>query len=450
MVPISAAPDASRMPVQMAPLDVQKLGKLPMFDGEKKHFAPWHFKASGYVSALGIFSQAELRVLEARREPLYLVQLSPADKRRAGLLWFLLLSMLVGPALWLMQRCEDDNGAEVWRQLVQRYKRLDGGAALGRLSQLLAFDFGNVENFQQHMSEWDVLLKEYEASTSPEELPDTVKKAVIIHGAPEPIKSHLELNAGSMDYASVREALVGYMRNREEWSSMPRSTVTEGAVLTTPATVASDAMDVSLVAAMKGKGKGKGKMKGKSKKGKTLGGVPVPPVFPGSCFKCGQLGHRSSECWAAEAAEASADAGWDAGPRCWMCGGWGHSADLCGNRYYGLQSVETVPMKASSIQCGVASASTDDWLPAYGPTSPSQGPVRQTMVKSPPGLDEKSHQTKTDDLDTYWQMGLLPSDETNAVEFQAQQIPVPDDDGDDLQEEVCEEELEALRKLHLR
>ena len=92
----------------------------------------------------------------------------------------------------------------------------------------------------------------------------------------------------------------------------------------------------------------------------------------------------------------------------------------------------------------MASGSTDHGPTVYGPMSPNQ-----PMVPVSSDVDKKSHQ-KADELEAYWQMGLFPSDVSVDVCEQAQQIPVPEDGEDDLQEELCEEEFEVLRNLRLR
>ena len=92
----------------------------------------------------------------------------------------------------------------------------------------------------------------------------------------------------------------------------------------------------------------------------------------------------------------------------------------------------------------MASGSTDHGPTVYGPTSPNQ-----PIVPVSSDVDKKSRQ-KADELDAYWQMGLFASDVRVDVCEQAQQTPVPEDGEDDLQEEICEEKLEALRNLRLQ
>jgi len=63
---------------------------------------------------------------ETTGQTLRLREMSPIFRQRARLLFFLLSQLLIGSALRILQRVEDGNGLEGWRQLNRRY-----GAASG-------------------------------------------------------------------------------------------------------------------------------------------------------------------------------------------------------------------------------------------------------------------------------------------------------------------------------
>ena len=74
----------------MASLDVQKLGKPGVFEGDDAHWPAWSFVMRGYVQLLGLFTYTELHQAEHRPEAIELSTLSAQVKEKSAILWYVL------------------------------------------------------------------------------------------------------------------------------------------------------------------------------------------------------------------------------------------------------------------------------------------------------------------------------------------------------------------------
>ena len=132
------------------------------------------------------------------------------------------------------------------------------------------------------MAELSLLKDRYNAaSAADEEIAVAVFVAIVTRAAPEPLRTHLQVNSSNFKkFGEVRDAVGDFVRAKSTW---------------TPQAFNADAptpMDVDWLNKSKGKGKGKdkfgkpkGKGKGKDKDGKAK-----------LCFWCGKPGHVQSEC----------------------------------------------------------------------------------------------------------------------------------------------------------
>lgn len=157
-----------------------------------------------------------------------------------------------------------------------------------------------------------------------------VKKTLLTAGAPEPLKTQVEVANPSLGYEDLRAMVENYISARASWkpieprdpSSSDQSVATEGVP-----------MEVAVVR--------KGKGKEKSRPTASFG------QFGGNCLRCGAWGHRAAECvegpchrcglWGHSAANCPLNQGgdwqendgvnWDI--RCWCCHVWGHRENVC-------------------------------------------------------------------------------------------------------------------------
>ena len=132
--------------------------------------------------------------------------------------------------------------------------------------------------------------------TSGETLSGQVEKATILRTLPEPLKSHLLVNAQRFtNGAEVRTAVRDYLMARREWR--PPTVMTRERDTSSP-------MDVDAVTWrwQGGNNKGKGKDKGKHSKGKGKGKDKDKDgkgkgKRDTECWWCGKCGHTQRDCW---------------------------------------------------------------------------------------------------------------------------------------------------------
>ena len=137
------------------------------------------------------------------------------------------------------------------------------------------------------------LLKEHDDISGIDNIPDTIKRAILVARAPEPLRTHLQLNSQSYTtFLEMRQAINQYLKARKGFKLMERD----------------DPMDVDFVhkEGQKGKGKVTTRAKARAKeraskmrKERVLGKASrIKKKFQGVCRNCGKTGHKWSECWA--------------------------------------------------------------------------------------------------------------------------------------------------------
>ena len=195
----------------------------------------------------------------------------------------------------MVREVQDQNGYEAYRSLVLRCGDAHGETAL--LIKVMNFNFGDIDAMETKFEEFNLLIKEHDDISGIDNIPDTIKRAILVARAPEPLRTHLQLNSQSYTtFLEMRQAINHCLKARKGFKLMERD----------------DPMDVDFVqkggqkGKEKGNDKGKGKHKGKSKgkgkqneKGKSSGkGKSNQEKFQGTCRNRGKTGHKWSECWA--------------------------------------------------------------------------------------------------------------------------------------------------------
>ena len=141
-------------------------------------------------------------------------------------------------------------------------------SSMSMLQALLVFSFGSsVDQVPDRLVEFEALIIRYALS-------DAIKKAVLVHGCPEPLKTYLQMNVQTyQSYSSIRNAVQSYTEAKRTW----RSEAAQASCRTD--------MEVDAVS----KDGYKGKSKGGNGKSKTPKGD--------ECYICGRRGHGQKDCW---------------------------------------------------------------------------------------------------------------------------------------------------------
>ena len=195
----------------------------------------------------------------------------------------------------MVREVPDPNGYEAYQSLVLRYGSRDAHGETALLIKVMNFNFGDIDAMETKFEEFNLLIEEHDDISGIDKIPDTIKRAILVARAPEPLPTHLQLNSQSYTtFLEMRQAINQYLKVRTGFTLMERD----------------DPMDVDFVHkdGQKGKGKGndkgKGKPKGKSKgkgkqheKGKSSGkSKPNQEKSQGTRRNCGKTRHKWSEC----------------------------------------------------------------------------------------------------------------------------------------------------------
>ena len=160
-----------------------------------------------------MYNPTELTNIENRTEVIDATALAGIDKRNSESLYYLMCLTCKGAAQTVLRRTPPGNGPAAWRQLHIRCGQKDMMSSMSMLLQaLLVFSFGSsVDQVPDRLVEFEALIMRYEAEPNVDPLSDAIKKAVLVRGCPEPLKTHLQMNLQTyVSYGSIRNAVQSY------------------------------------------------------------------------------------------------------------------------------------------------------------------------------------------------------------------------------------------------
>ena len=281
-------------------MDTKLLSKVPTWNGDEDQWFEWSFAFRAYCVVSSLISSEDLERAAGSTTSLPLSGQSPEARVRSGTLYYLLVLLCTGKAQVILRTVEVGNGVEGWRVLSARYDRRDTTSTTGLLQAILGFEMSDdLERIPDKLAEFELMVQRYNM-TSGETLSGQVEKATILRTLPEPLKSHLLVNAQRFtNGAEVRTAVRDYLMARREWR--PPTAMTRERDTSSP-------MDVDEVTWRwkGGNSKGKGKDKGKHSKGKGKGKDKDKDGKGKSkkdteCWWCGKRGHTQRDCWEKQA-----------------------------------------------------------------------------------------------------------------------------------------------------
>ena len=281
-------------------MDTKLLSKVPTWNGDKDQWFEWSFAFRAYCVVSSLISNEDLERAAGSTTSLLLAGQSPEARARSGTLYYLLVLLCSGKAQVILRSIEVGNGLEGWRVLSARYDRRDTTSTTVLLQANLGFEMSDdLERIPDKLAEFELMIQRYNM-TSGETLSGKVEKATILRTLPEPLKSHLLVNAQQFNNgAEVRTAVRDYLMARREWK--PPTAMTRERDTSSP-------MDVDAVTWkwLGGNNKGKGKGKGKHSKGKGKGKERYKDGKEKNkkdteCWWCGKRGHTQRNCWEKQA-----------------------------------------------------------------------------------------------------------------------------------------------------
>ena len=97
----------------------------------------------------------------------------------------------------MVREVPDQNGYEAHRSLVLKYGSSDAHGETTLLIKVMNFNFGDIDATETKFEEFSLLIKEHDDISGIDNIPDTIKRAILVARGPEPLRTHLQLNSQS-------------------------------------------------------------------------------------------------------------------------------------------------------------------------------------------------------------------------------------------------------------
>ena len=113
----------------------------------------------------------------------------------------------------MVRKVPDQNGYEAFRSLVLRYGSRDAHGETTLLIKVMNFNFGDID---AKFEEFNLLIKGHDDISGRDNIPDTIKRAIIEARAPEPLRTHLHLNSQSYTtFLEMRQPINQYLKSAQ-------------------------------------------------------------------------------------------------------------------------------------------------------------------------------------------------------------------------------------------
>ena len=151
-----------------------------------------------------------------------------AGKESARTLYNILALLTTKGPRKMVREVPEQNGYEAYRSLVLRYGSRDAHGESTLLIKEMNFNFGDIDVMETKFEKFNLLIKEHDELSGTDNGPDTIKRAILVARAPEPLRTHLQLNSQSYTiFLEMRQAINQYLKAHisNSWSKMTRWTL---------------------------------------------------------------------------------------------------------------------------------------------------------------------------------------------------------------------------------
>ena len=135
---------------------------------------------------------------------------------------YILINITTNSAATVCRQFQHSNGFEIYRQLCRRFSIPLGTRSIGYLTKLLKPTF-DTNNFEESFATWEFELSRFERDNG-QQLPDSVKIAVLLNETTGPLQQHLQLLSGSNPtYRQVKDTIIEYYRSNTAFTRLAQS-----------------------------------------------------------------------------------------------------------------------------------------------------------------------------------------------------------------------------------
>ena len=193
--------------------EIVRLNIPTAFSGAEDEYSDWDFALTCFVGTMGTLLKEPQVVAQDQgsSEPRH-TKWEKREHARSTISWALLTTQ--GPGK-MVREVPEQNGYNAYRSLVLRCGSRDAHGETTLLIKEMNFNFGDIDVMESKFKEFNLLIKEHDDITGIHTVPDTTKRATLVAKAPEPLRTHLQLN--SQSYST-------FLEMRPSNQSVPEST----------------------------------------------------------------------------------------------------------------------------------------------------------------------------------------------------------------------------------
>eukprot|EP00971_Amphidinium_carterae_P198863 3946455-Amphidinium_carterae.1 len=132
------------------------VGKPPSLQMDGKNWEEFAFKLAAHSATFSTSCAKKMQIITENPDLVAETEVTDEkDVSDARMLFHSLVMLTVGPSLQLVRQCREQNGFEAFRLLCRRWNPSTRGRSLGRLSQILSFEFGDPSQMLDHIAQWE-------------------------------------------------------------------------------------------------------------------------------------------------------------------------------------------------------------------------------------------------------------------------------------------------------
>ena len=190
--------------------EIARLNKPSVFAGTEDEFGDWDFALTCFVGTMDGTLVQELQAISS--DPV--MKRTPTDdagKEKARTLYNILALLTTKGPRKMVREVPEQNGHEAHRCLAMRYGSRGAHGETTLSIRVMNFNFGDIEAVESKFEEFNLLVTEHDDIPGIDNIPDTIKRAILVARSPEPLRTHLSYAT----FLDMRKAINQYLRARK-------------------------------------------------------------------------------------------------------------------------------------------------------------------------------------------------------------------------------------------